>query len=226
MSRPRVIRVLIADDNRNVRRGLRLQLEHAHDIAVIGEAANGTDAVTIARAERADVVLMDLQMPGMNGIDATRELTAVHGRRRRISVIVLTSHTSDTHVLSALDAGASSYLVKSHDSDNLVDAIRGAANGGAMLSAQVTPSLLREFSRLRTATPDVAAIARLTSAERRAVALLSGGITGNDELALRLGISINTVRSQLSAVLRKLELDDRTQLALWGIQNGLADASA
>jgi DNA-binding NarL/FixJ family response regulator len=218
MTRPAPIRVLIADDNRSVRKGLRLQLEAATGLQVIGEVANGLDAVSVARLERADVVLMDLQMPGMTGVEATREL-ARSATEQPIAVIVMTSYAIDAYVTDALDAGAVGYLLKSHDSDQLVTAIHAAMRGEALLSGRVTTPVLREFVRRGAADPDT--VARLSTAERRVVAVLSSGTTSNEGIAERLRVSVHTVRSQLQSALKKVGMEDRTQLALWGARNHL-----
>lgn len=214
------VSVLIVDDNRTVRRGIRLRLENATGIRVAGEASNGQDAVVRARAESVDVVLMDLHMPGMDGIEATRLITA--DRPDRCRVILLTSEVSDAFLVDALDAGASGYLLKGHDSDQLLPVIRGAAAGTATISPLVAPRLLRELRAARPAPADPERLALLTAAEQRVVGLLSSGVTSNDDIARHLCVSVNTVRSQTAAALRKLDLDDRTQLALWGAQNGLS----
>lgn len=218
-SKPAPLRVLIVDDNKIVRRGIRMRLEHAEGITVIGEAACGRDAVVIAHAERADVVLMDLHMPGMNGVEATRAITQSPGAAAR--VVLLTSELTDAFVLDAFDAGASGYLLKNHDSDQLIHVIRGAAAGTATISAHMTPTLLRELARLRADPADANNAGLLTHAERRVVALLSGGTTATEDIAQALRVSVNTVRTQTASALRKLGLDDRTQLALWGARNGL-----
>lgn len=215
-SRP-VIRVLIADDNKNVRRGLRLQLESVPGVRVIGEVANGVDAVTVARNEKADVVLMDMQMPGMSGAEATRKLLR-SDPDSNVAVIVMTSFAIDGYVTEALDAGAVGYLLKSHDSDQLVGAIHAAARGEAVVSSRVAGSLLREFVRRgeRSAPP---VTDDLTAAERRVVSSLAAGVTSNEAIAEHLHVSVHTVRSQLQSALKKTGLSDRTQLALWGARN-------
>ncbi|WP_438354776.1 response regulator [Microbacterium sp. CJ88] len=218
--RTRSIRVLIADDNRSFRRGLHLQLGQAPGITVVGEAANGRDAVLAAHAERADVVLMDLEMPGMNGVDATRALAQSEGPR--ISVVVLTSHSADAHVLRALEAGASGYLLKTHDTHQLLEAIRAADRGDAVMSPRVTAPVIRELTRVRNSAPDPA-VAALSPSERSVIVLLSGGVTSNDEIAKEIGVSVNTVRSHVQSAMRKVGASDRTQLALWGVRNSLDD---
>ncbi|MFG6404073.1 response regulator [Microbacterium sp. P04] len=214
------IRVLIADDNRAVRHGLRVQLAQADGISVIGEVTNGTDAVAIARAERADVVLMDLQMPGVDGIEATR-LLAGPQVVDRVSVIVLTSHSGDRYVLDAIEAGASGYLLKGHDSAQLIEAITATARGDAHVSPRVAAHVLRELTRRVPSVSDARVVQSLTPAERNVVARLSRGTTANDEIAAELHVSVNTVRSQVRSALRKVGVEDRTQLALWGARNHL-----
>jgi DNA-binding NarL/FixJ family response regulator len=218
--RRKPIRVLIADDNKAVRRGIRVRLEQAENILVVGEASNGVDAVAIARAERADVVLMDLQMPGMHGLEATRELVGPDSDGT-VAVIVMTSHAGDGYVLSALESGAVGYLLKSQDSDQVTAAIYAAARGDALVSSHVTGPVLREVARRRGAPPDPVGLSRLSPAERKVVAALSQGMTGNDEIAQHLHLSVNTVRSQLQSAMKKSGVDDRTQLALWGARNHL-----
>lgn len=214
------IRVLIADDNRTVRRGLRIQLETVPGIRVIGEVANGFDAVTIARNENADVVLMDLQMPGMTGAEATRELTRSRSTHP-VAVIVMTSFSIDQYVTEALDAGAVGYLLKSHDSDQLISAIHAAARGEAIVSSRVAGTMLREFVRRGNGANHAESAALLTLAERRVVASLASGVTSTDAIAEHLHVSVNTVRSQLQSALKKTGSNDRTQLALWGVRNKL-----
>jgi len=217
------IRVLIADDNRAVRRGLRLLLDSVTDIRVIGEVSNGIDAVAVARSEKADIVLMDLQMPGMTGAEATRALRQVDGDNAA-AVIVMTSFAIDAYVTEALDAGAVGYLLKGHDSGQIVEAIYAASRGEAAVSPRVVAPVLREFVRrgARVGSPDDVAV--LSAAEKRVVGVLSSGITSNDDIAGQLHVSVHTVRSQLQSALKKTGLHDRTQLALWGARHHLGDA--
>lgn len=222
-SRPPV-RVLIADDNRSVRKGLRLQLEAAGGIRVIGEVANGRDAVRVARTEGVDVVLMDMQMPELNGADATRELLAGDGPAP--AVIVMTSFAVDGYVTDAIDAGAVGYLLKSYDADRLVEAVFAAARGEAMVSPRAIAPVLREFVRRRGPKPDLDVIASLSPAERRVVAMLASGVTANEAIAAALHVSVHTVRTQLQSALRKARLADRTQLALWGARNRLDEEAS
>ena len=215
------IRVLIADDNRAYRKGVRIRLEHAPGIVVVGEVSNGVDAVMAARSERASVVLMDLNMPGGGGLEATRAL-AGPGVDRPVAVVVVTSHEADRFVIEALDSGAVGYLVKNHDTTQLVEAVRSAASGTALVSTRVTPAVIREFTRrgeqsaMGSASPAI-----LTSAQLAVARELSRGHTSNEALAARLGVSINTVRAQLHSALKRTQLADRTQLALWAVRHGL-----
>ncbi|MCK6068509.1 MULTISPECIES: response regulator transcription factor [Microbacterium] len=220
--RPR-IRVLIADDNRSFRKGLRLRLEQAEGIMVVGEAATGRDAVLAARAERADVVLMDLEMPGVNGVDATRILTSAEDRK--VGVVVLTSHSADAHVLRALESGANGYLLKSHDTYQLLEAIRAAHRGDAVMSPRVTAPVLRELARRHDVRTQSPVKELLSPSERRVIVVLTSGVTTNDEIAAQLGVSVNTVRSHIQSAMRKVGAGDRTQLALWGVRNSIDDFS-
>lgn len=208
------VRVLIADDNRTFRRGVRLRLENADGIAVVGEVANGRDAVAAALSEGPDVVLMDLEMPGMNGIDATRAVVEASGGS--IRVIALTSHGEDHLVRRAIASGASGYLLKTHDSAQLVDAINAAHRGDALVSSRVTRALLAGVVQHRATEEDRVKLASLTPSEIRVVKLLSEGVTSNEQVAAELVVSVNTVRSHIRASLGKIGVDDRTQLALWG----------
>ncbi|MDF2991636.1 MAG: DNA-binding response regulator [Microbacterium sp.] len=210
------IRVLIADDNRPFRKGVRLRLEQADGIVVVGEAATGQDAVEGALTEAADVILMDLEMPSMNGIDATRAvLDASAGRSR---VIVLTSHGEGHLVVRALRNGASGYLLKTHDSAQLIDAIRAAHRGEALVSTRMTPSLLEQIRAGRPSAEDEERLWALSRAEARVVRLLSRGLTSNEQLAKELVLSVNTIRSHIQSALKKVGASDRTQLALWGLK--------
>lgn len=212
------LRVLIVDDNKVVRRGLRMRLQHAQGLTVMGEAASGRDALTVAATEEVDIVLVDLHMPGMNGIETTHALLEVNSD---LKVILITSEASDAFVLDAVEAGARGYLLKSHDSDQLVAVIRDVARGNAAISSRVTPRLLDELARRHEQPPITADLGQLSRAEMRVVAQLSRGVTSNDEIAHALTLSVNTVRTQAASAMRKLKLADRTQLALWGVRNGL-----
>ena len=211
-----VIRVLIADDYRPFRRGMRLRLDNTDGIEVIGEVANGRDAVAAAVSERPDVVLMDLEMPEMNGIEATRVIAETSGGL--IRVIALTSHGEDHLVRRAIGSGASGYLLKTHDGAQLVDAIRAAHRGDALVSPRVTRALLADVAEQWLTDEDRRRVASLSPSERRIVVLLAEGVTSNDALASALIVSVNTVRSHVQSAMRKVDATDRTQLALWGVR--------
>ena len=208
------IRVVIADDNRVFRRGVRLRLDNATGVTVVGEASTGADAVAAALTERPDVVLMDLEMPGAHGIDATRAV--VEASRGSVRVIALTSHGEDHLVRRAIAAGASGYLLKTHDTAQLVEAIRAVHRGEALVSSRVTRALFAEVAQRAVSDDDRARLASLRPAEVRVVQLLSEGVTSNEDVAAELVVSVNTVRSHIHAALRKIGVADRTQLALWG----------
>lgn len=216
------VRVLIADDNAAVRRGLKLRLNRAEGITVVGEASTGAAAVAIARAEQADVVLMDLQMPGGGGLAATRAL-AGPGVEHAVTVIVLTNHAASAYVIEALESGAVGYLLKTYDTSDLVTAIRAASRGEALVSSRVTIPVIEELTRQRrNVVPDRgASVGVLSQAELEVVSQLSRGRTSNEDIAAALFVSVNTVRAQLSSALRKTGLSDRTQLALWAVRRGL-----
>ncbi|KZE41039.1 response regulator [Microbacterium sp. T32] len=216
MTDEHAIRVLIVDDNRIFRRGVRLRLDNVDDVVVVGEAATGTDAVTAALSERPDVILMDLEMPGMNGIEATRAVIEDSGGRVR--VIALTSHGEDHLVRRALSNGASGYLLKTHDGAQLVEAIRSVHHGEGVVSSRVTRALLADVVQRRIGDEDRGKVASLSPSEVAIIRLLSDGVTSNEHVAKRLGVSVNTVRTHIHAALRKVGVADRTQLALWGVR--------
>lgn len=227
MARQTLVRVLIADDNRNYRRGIRLRLSDAEGIVLAGEAATGQDAVNAAISERIDVVLMDLQMPGGSGIEATRALAQAPGARingGKAAVIMLTAHADDRYVVEAIDSGAVGYLLKDVDRRELVAAILAAARGDAHIMTAVTRPVLHEFARRRNLVmPDSASPSLLTTAELAVVRKLSSGLTTNELIARSLGITANTVRTHIASALAKTDSRDRTALALWALRHGLSD---
>ena len=217
------IKVLIVDDHQVVRQGLRTFLELHDDVVVVGEAGDGLTAVDMIRQLVPDVVLMDLVMPELDGIAATRRVKSLGGRTK---VIALTSFTEDDKVFPAIQAGASSYLLKDVSPDELVEAIRAVHRGEARLH----PDIVRKFmDAVRVAhqtgpireTP--ARAADLTEREREVIRLVARGCN-NHEIAQKLIISDRTVKTHVSNILSKLNLEDRTQLAIYAIKNGLADS--
>ncbi len=214
------VRVLIADDEQLVRSGFRLLLETEDDIAVVGEAATGAEAVARARAARPDVVLMDIRMPGMDGIQATRQIAATKGLER-VRVLILTTYDTDAHVFEGLQAGASGFLLKDAGPAELLQGIRVVAAGESLLAPRVTRRLIAEFTARRTA--DEAAehrLAVLTEREREVLALVGQGMR-NDEIGAALFLSPATARTHVSHAMGKLGARDRAQLVVIAYQTGL-----
>ncbi|MEV6005672.1 response regulator transcription factor [Streptomyces sp. NPDC051976] len=208
-----MIRVLLADDDPLVRTGLRLMLRGADGIDVVGEAANGVEAAAAVRAHTPDVVLMDIRMPVMDGLAATRELTARGDQAPR--VIVLTTFDEHSLVLEAMRAGAAGYLVKHAAPEEIVEAVRRAALGEPTLSAPAARALIAHAA---TGSGDRAEQARLRLAllserERDVAVAVADGLS-NNEIGARLHLSVGTVKAHLSSALAKLDLDNRVQLAL------------
>lgn len=216
------IRVLIADDQALIRAGFRVLVDGADDLVVVGEAADGEAAVTLARSTRADVVLMDIRMPGVDGLEATRRISADEDLAG-VKVLILTTFELDEYVYLALRAGASGFLGKGVDPDDLLDAIRLVAAGEALLSPAATRSLIATFltQPSRVAAAGAARqLEQLTGREREIVALVAEGLT-NDEIADRLVISPMTVKTHVNRSMTKLDLRDRAQLVVAAYQSGL-----
>ena len=210
-----MIRVLLADDQALMRAGFRAVLESAGDITVVAEAATGEEAVARARDLRPDVVLMDIRMPDLDGIEATRRL---EGHR----VLVLTTFGLDEYILEALRAGASGFLLKDAPVEDLLGAVRAIAAGDAVLQPAVTRRLLDQVARrLPAPTPvDERRLAELTDREREVLRMLAGGLT-NAEIARALFVAEPTVKTHVSNVLTKLGLRDRVQVVVWAYESGL-----
>jgi two-component system, NarL family, response regulator LiaR len=208
-----VIRVLIADDHKIVRQGLRFLLSQESGIEVAGEAADGVAALDAVRALRPDVVLLDLFMPGLDGIAV---LKALQADGLASGVLVLTSSQDDAHLVQAIRAGALSYLPKTADVDQVVASVRAAARGESVLQPAATARLLRELRRGSAADP----LGRLTPRERDVLTEVARG-RSNREIARALSVSEETVKSHVSSILAKLGLADRTQAAIFGLQRQL-----
>jgi len=213
------VRVLLADDHAAIRSGLRLMLEQSGEITVVGEAADGAAAVTNASALRPDVVLMDIRMPGVDGITATRRILADGAA----DVLVLTTFDLDEYVFGALRAGAAGFLLKTVDSATLIDAVRRVAAGEGVLAPEVTRRLLTEFASAPEAAGTVppAAFAELTPREHEVLVGLGQGLS-NGDLAHQLVISEATVKSHVSRVLAKLDCSSRMQAAVLAREAGVA----
>ena len=213
---PSRIRVLVADDHSVVRQGLRMFLLVQPDMELVGEAANGREAVARTCELAPDVVLMDLVMPEMDGVAAT---AAIKAARPEVQVLVLTTFLEDERVAEAIQAGATGFLLKEIEAEDLVKAVRGAARGEPQLHPAAARLLMGLATRPRTAAPDASAI--LTDRERDVIALLAEGWS-NKQIARELSISETTVKGHVANILGKLELTDRTQAAVYAVRNGLA----
>ena len=215
------IRVLIADDQPLMRTGFRMILDAEPDLEVVGEAADGAEAVRLAAGARADVVLMDVRMPGMDGIEATRRL-AGDGVQDPVRVLILTTFDLDEYVLSALRAGASGFLLKDVPPEDLVDAIKVVAAGDALLAPSVTRRLLDRFA---ASLPDPAAarpaaLDSLTARELEVLGLVARGMS-NAEIAEHLVVSETTVKTHVGRLLFKLDLRDRVQAVVLAYETGI-----
>jgi len=217
-------RVVLADDQELIRAGLRLVIDRAPGLTVVGEAANGHDAVRVARETRADVVLMDIRMPGLDGLAATRRIAA-DDSLTGVHVLILTTFEVDEYVFEALRSGASGFLGKGARPDALIDAIRTVARGDALLSPSATRGLIARFLTLHDSEPvrPSPLLATLTDREREVVALVADGMS-NTEIARQLTLSPLTVKTHANHAMTKLGARDRAQLVVLAYQTGLARA--
>lgn len=214
-----MIRVLLVDDQPLIRGGFRALLDAEDDIEVVGEAADGKAGVALAIELVPDVALIDVQMPGMDGIDATRQIAADE-RLADVHVVILTNYGVDEYVFNALRAGAAGFLVKDIEPADLVHAVRVAARGDALLSPAITQRLVTEFVSHPLATSVAAGLETLTNREREVVALAARGLS-NDEIAERLVISPITAKTHVSRAMTKLGARDRAQLVVFAYESGL-----
>ncbi|WP_236243456.1 response regulator transcription factor [Streptomyces sp. CC228A] len=215
------IRVVVADDQALVRRGFAMILRVSRDIEVAAEAGTGAEAVRAARLHRPDVVLMDIRMPEMDGLEATSRI--LEEADWDVRVLILTTFDPDEYVYRALRSGASAFLLKDTPPEQLADAVRTVAEGGALLAPSVTRRLIGRFADGRTVNPAVAArLERLTGRERDMVAAVARGAS-NGEIAERFDIGPATVKSHVSSILAKLGLRDRTQVVIFAYESGLVE---
>ncbi|CAM5483598.1 Response regulator transcription factor OS=Streptomyces tendae OX=1932 GN=GUR47_13615 PE=4 SV=1 [Streptomyces tendae] len=208
------IKVLLVDDHQVVRRGLRTFLEVQDDIEVVGEAADGSEGVDRAQELKPDVILMDVKMPGMDGVDALRRLRELDNHAR---VLVVTSFTEQRTVVPALRAGAAGYVYKDVDPDALAGAIRSVHAGHILLQPEVAGALLSQ----ETSSTGPGRAGSLTEREREVLGLIADG-RSNREIARALVLSEKTVKTHVSNILMKLDLADRTQAALWAVRHGVS----
>jgi DNA-binding NarL/FixJ family response regulator len=213
------IRVLLVDDQPMIRTGFRLILEAEPDITVVGEASDGLTAVESAQVLRPDIVLMDIRMPNMDGVEATRLISETGSPSR---IVILTTFDLDAHVVDALRAGASGFLVKDGPADSLVEAIRTVAAGDAVLSPRVTHRLLDRFAHLAApATQSVPSrLDALTGRELDVLRALTRGLS-NAEIALELGVGETTIKTHVAHILEKYQLRDRVQAVILAYDSGL-----
>jgi DNA-binding NarL/FixJ family response regulator len=220
------IRVLIVDDQALIRAGIATLLGRKSDIEVVGQAGDGVEALAQVAMLDPDVVLMDLMMPVLDGVEATRQLSA---QGVRPAVIILTTFRDDEYVLKGLAAGARGYLLKDMDHKSLAEAVRTVAAGGALLNPEITAQLLPHLGRIAATSPanppagptrQPERLALLTERERTILKMLAQGHT-NHEISEQLVISIGTVKNHISSILSKLDVRDRTQAALWASQHGV-----
>jgi DNA-binding NarL/FixJ family response regulator len=215
-----VIRVLLADDQSLIRAGFRILIESADDIEVIGEAVDGAQAVELARQHRADVVLMDIRMPGVDGLEATRRIAA-DDDLAGVRVIILTTFESDEYVYQAIRAGASGFLVKDSEPAELIQAVRVVARGDALLSPSVTRKLITDLaSRPDSPRATGRELDGLTEREREVMTLVAAGLS-NDEIAGQLYVSPLTSKTHVSRIMTKLDARDRAQLVVMAYECGL-----
>jgi DNA-binding NarL/FixJ family response regulator len=217
-----VIRVLVADDQALVRSGFRMILEAREDLEVVGEAEDGHEAVALAAATSPDVILMDVRMPGLDGIDATRAILATGSETR---VLILTTFDLDEIVLRAIRAGASGFLLKDVRPADLAAAIRVIASGDALLAPAVTKRLLERFALHLDDDHTPPALDQLTARELEILRLVAQGLS-NGEIATRLFLGETTVKTHVSAVLRKLRVRDRVQAVIVAYDAGLVRAAS
>ena len=216
-----MIKIMIADDQELIRESLRIVLNINPDMEVIGVTENGQETIDLVRAKKPDVILMDVRMPILDGVQCTRLIKEAHPEVR---IIILTTFDDDEYVYNALKYGASGYLLKGVSVPELTQAVRTVVSGGAMINPNIALKVVKLFSQLAQgnfSVPVEEGAAALLSRTERKVTLLVGRGLSNKEIAEKLCLSEGTVRNNLSTVLSKLALRDRTQLAIWAVQTGM-----
>jgi DNA-binding NarL/FixJ family response regulator len=217
-----MIRVLLADDQALVRAGFQALLDAQDDIRVVGGAADGREAVTLARQLEPDVVLMDIRMPNLDGLAATQEI-ATDPRLASVRIVILTTFEVDEYVFEAIRSGAAGFLVKDTKPADLIEAVRVVAGGDALLSPSVTRRLIAEFATRAKQPPRSAELEELTDREREVMALAAEGLS-NGEIAERLVVSPATAKTHVSRAMVKLRVRDRAQLVVLAYETGLVRA--
>ncbi len=214
-----MITVVLADDQALVRAGFRALLDAQDDIAVVGEAADGDEAIRLAQEHRPDVILMDIRMPGLDGLEATRRILADE-RLAEVRVVILTTFELDEYVFEALRGGASGFLVKHTEPAELVRAVRVVADGAALLSPSVTRRLVEEYAVRATEVSPARDLDVLTDREREVLTLVARGLS-NEEIASELFMSVATAKTHVNRAQAKLGAHDRAQLVVIGYESGL-----
>jgi DNA-binding NarL/FixJ family response regulator len=217
-----MIRVVLADDQVLVRAGFAALLDAEDDIEVAGEAADGREAIQFAQRAKPDVVLMDIRMPGLDGIEATRRITAEPGLGST-HVVILTTFDLDEYVFEGLRAGAAGFLVKDTEPSELIRAVRVVAGGDALLSPKITLRLISEFASRSRSAHHVSGLGALTAREREVVTLIAGGLS-NEEIAAKLYMSVSTAKTHATRAMTKLGARDRAQLVVIAYESGLVRA--
>lgn len=214
------IRILLADDHALFREGLRSLLDDQPDIEIVGEAEDGLEATKLAESLKPAVILMDINMPVLDGVEATRIILR---KQENIGIIILTMYPQDEYVVEALKAGAKAYLLKDTRSRKLLEVIRAVHQGQAMIDPEMTARVLDEFRRLSNRQEHASPPAqRLTDQERTILTLVSGGAS-NKEIAARLGLSERTIKNYLTIIFQKLQVNNRTEAAIRAVKDGLVD---
>jgi DNA-binding NarL/FixJ family response regulator len=214
-----MIRVLLADDQELVRAGFQALLDAQDGIEVVGAAADGREAVELARKLKPDVILMDIRMPVLDGLQATREI-AGDATLDEVRIVILTTFELDEYVFDAIRSGAAGFLVKDTKPADLIEAVRVVAGGEALLSPSITRRLIAEFAARAKQPPSTAALEELTDREREVMALAAGGLS-NEQIAERLVVSVATAKTHVSRAMVKLGVRDRAQLVVLAYETGL-----